>query len=217
LAQCAKVLTISDTGSGMDEETQAQIFEPFFTTKEEGRGTGLGLSTVFGIVKQSGGNVWVYSEVGHGTTVRIYLPRTLETASAPRPPATEVPAGRGSETILVVEDDEGVRNLVCTVLEHHGHTVIEAAAGDEAIELSRRFPGPIHLLITDMIMPRMSGRTAADQIQAERPETRVLYVSGYTGDAMVHRGLLEPGAALLDKPFTPRSLTEKVRAVLGDG
>jgi PAS domain S-box-containing protein len=209
------LLSVSDTGTGMDESTKAHLFEPFFTTKEKGKGTGLGLATVYGIVKQSGGFIWVYSEPGHGTTFKMYLPRVNE-------PAMDLHQGqtpesvRGTETILLAEDAAGVRAVAREVLKRNGYAVIEAADGQAALALAAAHAGPIHLLVTDVIMPEMSGRQLADRLREGRPELKVLFVSGYTDDAIVRHGILEPGIAFLQKPFTPESLARKVRAVLDE-
>jgi PAS domain S-box-containing protein len=210
------LLAVSDTGCGMDKQTQARLFEPFFTTKAEGKGTGLGLSTVYGIVKQSGGNIWVYSEPGHGTTFRIYLPRIEEAAQAVEPDKAQEPSPRGSETILLVEDEAGVRNLAKTILQTQGYTVLEAAQGEEALRLSGQHEGLIHLMVTDMVMPEMSGRELAERLKPLRPNMKILFVSGYTDKAMLHHGELDPGMAFLQKPFTPQTLARKVREVLYD-
>lgn len=207
------MLAISDTGSGMDDETLGHLFEPFFTTKGPGQGTGLGLATVYGIVKQSGGNIWVYSEVGRGTTFKVYLPRVdepLDSATPPKPSASL----RGTETILLVEDERGVRLLALRVLEGNGYSVLEAAEGPTAIELVRQYEGPIHLLVTDVVMPHMGGRAVADAVTSLRPTVKVLYLSGYTANAIVHRGVLDPKTPFLEKPFTPATLASKVREVL---
>jgi len=207
------MLAVSDTGSGMDKETQAHIFEPFFTTKPRGQGTGLGLATVYGIVKQSGGFIWVYSEPGHGTSFKCYLPRAAEAVEAPEP-ASAASAAPGSETILLAEDEEAVRKAVRQTLTRHGYRVLETAGGPAALALVKSHPGPIHLLLTDVVMPGMSGRELADRLTADRPELRVLFMSGYTDDAVVRHGMLEPGLAYLQKPFCPDVLAEKVREVL---
>jgi PAS domain S-box-containing protein len=207
------MLAISDTGHGMDEATRQRVFEPFFTTKATGRGTGLGLATVYGIVKQCGGSIWVYSEVGRGTTIKVYFPRTEESVreSAPTP---VVALERGAETILVVEDEEAIRYLVREVLEAHGYTVLDAANGREALELLEGHEGPVQLLLTDVVMPDMGGRELADQLQASHPGMKVLYTSGYTDDAIVHFGVLEEGAHFIGKPYSIVDLTSKVREVL---
>ena len=210
------MMAISDTGTGMDAKTMEHIFEPFFTTKEKGKGTGLGLSTVHGIVKQSGGHVSVYSEPERGTSVKVYLPRIdeekAESSVSPNIPTASL---SGSETILVVEDEERLRKLVCRVLREKGYTVLEASSGQEALRASAAHKGPIHLLATDVVMPELSGRETADILSLKRPETRVLYMSGYTDEAIVRHGILEEGVQFLPKPFTPEALARKVREVLG--
>ena len=208
------MLAVSDTGIGMDPAIKAHIFEPFFTTKEKGKGTGLGLATVYGIVKQSGGYIWVYSEPGRGTTFKIYLPR-VEADAEPLAPRSEPPASlRGSETVLLVEDEEAVRNLTRKALEAYGYAVLAAADGQEALRLASEYDGAIHLLLTDVVMPNMSGRELAGHLASVREETKVLYVSGYTDNTIVHHGVLEPGIAFLQKPFTPEALVRKLREVL---
>jgi CheY-like chemotaxis protein len=221
------MLEVRDTGVGMDAETRSHLFEPFFTTKEQGKGTGLGLSTVYGTVKQSGGHIAVESEPGRGSTFTVYLPRVAapvapaERADAEIPgaragaPATEalLTPGRG-ETILLVEDAQRVRAVVREILEMSGYVVLEARHGAEALEVSNRHAGPIHLLVTDVVMPQMSGRELAQRLATLRPELKVLYMSGYTDDAIVRHGVLASGIAFLSKPFTPNALALKVREVL---
>ena len=208
------VLAVSDSGCGMDSETQAHIFEPFFTTKEQGKGTGLGLAMVYGILKQSGGSVWVYSEVGQGTTFKVYLPQVNEkvTAQVPRPPQPVLT--RGWETILLVEDEEPVRSLVRSVLEASGYAVLEARHGEDALVVSEQHKGPIQLLVTDVVMPEMSGPELAEHLAPFHREMKVLYMSGYTEGSIQHHGRLGLGTAYLPKPFTPETLVRKVREVL---
>jgi len=209
-------LGVTDTGCGMDEQTQSRIFEPFFTTKAVGKGTGLGLATVYGIVKQSGGYIWVYSEPGHGTAFRIYLPMVEALAEGPaRVEPREEPL-RGSGTILIVEDDAPLREVTCEFLKSSGYTVLEAESPDEALRAVERHEGPIDLLLTDMIMPKMNGRELATRLSAARPGMKILYVSGYA-DGIVRddaQRVLEPGLAFLQKPYTRYALTRKVREVL---
>jgi len=208
------MLAVSDTGVGMDRQTVAHIFEPFFTTKESGRGTGLGLSTVYGIVKQSGGYIWVYSEPGKGSTFKVYLPRVEEVSEAASSAQAAPRAQRGTETILVVEDEEAVRELIQTVLKEKGYDVIPSLDPQHAEQIAARFPGEIHLLLTDMVMPGTSGRELAERISARRREIRVLFMSGYTDNVITSGGMLEEGLAFLQKPFSPGALVQKVREVL---
>ncbi|HYD53423.1 MAG TPA: PAS domain S-box protein, partial [Gemmatimonadaceae bacterium] len=207
------MLAVSDTGTGMDRATQQRVFEPFFTTKEPGRGTGLGLATVYGIVKQSGGYIWVYSEPGIGTTFKLYMPRVaMDPSPDERRPFVEERGG--SETILLVEDDAGLRELARQHLAHLGYTVLVGHGGDEALRLAGEHEGPLHLLMTDVVMPGMSGAALAERLRALRPEARVLFMSGYTDDDIVRRGLLAPRQAMLQKPFSRRALAGAVRRAL---
>ena len=209
------LLALTDTGCGMSEETRCRIFEPFYTTKEIGKGTGLGLATVYGIVKQSGGFIWVYSEEGRGTTFKVYLPRVVSPLTATR--STRGKAGlRGTETILVVEDAEPLRALTKDFLAASGYTVLEAANGEDAIRLAQAFEGVIDLLLTDVVMPRMGGQLLVDQMKQVRPDMRVLYMSGYPNDGIVQAGVLSNGVALLEKPFTREILAKRVRQVLDE-
>jgi CheY-like chemotaxis protein len=201
------LLTVSDTGVGMDAEIQARIFEPFFTTKEMGKGTGLGLATVYGVVKQSGGFIWVYSELGHGTTFKVYLPWTGEAMGADRP-ISSTPLARGTETVLLVEDEEALREFTATVLTQSGYTVLTAERPDKAIEIASQHQGSIHLLLTDVIMPGMNGRALAGKLVDIRPEMKVVYMSGYTG--FTHPGLVDSNVILLPKPFTREALLRKM-------
>ena len=209
------MLAVSDTGSGMDEETQRRIFEPFFTTKDLGKGTGLGLSTVYGIVKQSGGNIWVYSEPGLGTMFKVYLPRIDDTtAISIENPAQEAAALRGSETILLVEDEDIVRGLTRKILMQAGYHVLDAKGGEEAIRVCRAHAGEIDLLLTDVVMPEISGKEVADRVLELRPALRVVFMSGYTDEAIVQHGVLDANVEFIQKPFTWIALTKKVRDVL---
>jgi PAS domain S-box-containing protein len=208
------LLAVSDTGTGMDAKTLSHVFEPFFTTKEAGKGTGLGLSTVYGVVKQSGGHVSVYSEPGVGTTFKVYLPRVEDAPEKNRAPAVHAALVGGTETILVVEDEEAVRRLTCRSLEAQGYEVLPAASASEALLLLEKHAGEIHLLITDVVMPDVSGRELARSAAPLRPLMKVLFMSGYTDNVIVHHGVLDAGTAFLQKPFTPRSLAQKVREVL---
>ena len=209
------MLAITDTGTGMSDEVKARVFEPFFTTKDVGQGTGLGLSTCYGIIKQSGGHISVYSEPGHGTIFKIYLPRAEAQAKIPifRLDSPDLP--RGTETILLVEDNPALREMAATLLRRLGYTVLTAANGVEALSLKHeRTSGHIDLLFTDVVMPHMSGKELADRMQALFPHTKILFTSAYTENAIVHQGVLDKGVALLQKPFTPSALAHKLRQVL---
>lgn len=209
------MLAVSDNGTGMDAETLKRIFEPFYTTKEEGKGTGLGLSTVYGIVKQSGGHIWVYSEIGRGTTFKIYLPCVDEPVEELQPDNTlSADSLCGSETVLLVEDNEMVRKITHEILRLKGYRVLEAANGEEALHICREHKGRVHLILTDVVMPQMGGRELADAVKPLLPQMRVLYMSGYTDDAIVHHGILDAGTQFIEKPFTPDALVTKVREVL---
>jgi hypothetical protein len=207
------LMALSDSGIGMDEETQQHIFEPFYTNKEPGKGTGLGLSTCYGIVKQAGGYIWVYSELGEGTTFKVYLPRVLEEEESPweAPPPESL---LGTERILIAEDNEHVRIIASRSLAELGYVVVQTANPDEAIAAAESAAQPFDLLLTDVVMPGMSGKQLAERLQAAQPGLRVIYMTGYTANAIVHRGVLEPGTHLVQKPFTPESLAQKVRQAL---
>ena len=207
------MLVVSDTGCGMDTETMAHIFEPFFTTKERGKGTGLGLSMVYGIVKQSNGDIWVSSEPGHSTTFKVYLPRVNE-SSEKLEPEDKAKTPAGCETILLVEDEEAILKLTCEVLRKNGYTVLEAIDAEDAQSIASNYPDEIHLLLTDVVMPGMSGKVLADFLSPKRPTMKVIYMSGYTDDAILHHGVLDPGAGFLKKPFTPSVLIRKVYEIL---
>ncbi|MDE3119932.1 MAG: response regulator, partial [Nitrospirota bacterium] len=200
----------------MDSETLAHIYEPFFTTKEPGKGTGLGLSTVYGIVKQSGGSIWVYSEPGLGTTFKVYLPRVAPCVPDRVEAASIEHSHFGTEAILLVEDEAAVRSLIRSVLAERGYLVLEAASPEEALTIGASYRSQIHLLVTDVVMPGGSGKHVAEQLTRQRPDLKVLYMSGYTDSTIVHHGVLDSGLAFLQKPFTPDALTRKVRKVLTD-
>jgi CheY-like chemotaxis protein len=208
------MLAVSDTGHGIDAKTLTHIFEPFFTTKVEGKGTGLGLSTVFGIVTQSGGHIGVYSELRVGTTFRIYLPRVggEERPEPAPPPVAEAPGG--TETILMVEDAEALGLMVGELLGNAGYVVLPAPGPRVALEIAGSHAGTIHLLLTDVVMPGMSGREVAERVSAARPDVRVLYMSGYTDEAIGHHGVVDPGIHFIQKPFTGAGLLKKIREVL---
>jgi two-component system, cell cycle sensor histidine kinase and response regulator CckA len=210
------MVAVTDSGTGMTPEVRGRLFEPFFTTKGQGKGTGLGLSTTYGIVKQSGGYIWCYSEPGKGTTFKIYLPRA-DVDAVPAPPTSPIPAAPllpVHETILLVEDEPEVRSLVQRLLKMQGYSVVAAANPEEALAIIRDFKGQIDLMVTDVVMPGMSGRQLAERLAKILPNLKVLFVSGYTDDAIVHHGILDPGTAFLQKPFTPQALARKVREVI---
>jgi len=211
------MLRVTDTGHGMDAGIMAHIFEPFFTTKPRGKGTGLGLATVYGIVKQSGGSIQVESEVGRGSDFRIYLPVAEDrTRRLPSPVTGEKVAG-GTETILIVEDEPDLRELTRIFLEGYGYTVLEASSAEEALQVAEKFSEPINLLLTDVIMPGMSGRQLAEKVLGQRPQTKIVYMTGYTDDMVVQHKVLEPGVKLLQKPFGKVALAQKVRSTLDGG
>lgn len=208
------MIAVSDTGLGMDAETRRHIFEPFFTTKDPGKGTGLGLATVYGMVKQCGGDIWVYSELGKGSTFKLYFPRVSEPVSESARPGGEEPGARGTETILVVEDERAVRDLAVRMTQQLGYNVLVASNGAEAIDISRSYPSHISLLVTDVVMPNISGRQLAEALLRSRPAMRVLYLSGYTEDTVLHHGVLEAGVDFLPKPFSREILARKIREIL---
>jgi CheY-like chemotaxis protein len=208
------VVSVSDTGQGMSREVQAKIFDPFFTTKERGKGTGLGLAMVFGIIKQLGGHIFVYSEPGRGTTFKIFLP--VSQAAVEKPSELSLPPlPQGNETILVVDDEPSLKTLVTAILRPLGYTMLEAGSGAEAMEISDAFSERIDILLTDVIMPGMNGKELAEAITARRPETRVIYMSGYTDNAIAHHGVLDPGVVLIEKPITADKLTAVLKATRG--
>jgi hypothetical protein len=204
------MVAVSDTGHGMDAETKRRMFEPFFTTKPPGKGTGLGLATVYGSVKQTGGDIWVYSEPGQGTTFKLYFPRVASEVGSETGVEAE-PSTGGTETILLVEDEDSVRNLTLRMLNQLGYTVIPAADGKQGIEIAKAHSGRIDLLLTDMVMPNMSGRQLAEMVKAIHPETAIVFMSGYTEDTVVHQGVLQPGVEFLSKPFSRESLAGTLR------
>jgi CheY-like chemotaxis protein len=205
-------MSVSDTGTGMDAETMTRIFEPFFTTKEAGKGTGLGLATVYGIVQQNNGAIEVQSRIGHGTTFYIYLPRATDLGKPA--PIKSAASPDSTETILLVEDDDRVRALVSNMLRKNGYTVLLASAGDQALEIAARHRGRIHLLLTDVVMPGLNGRILSERLLAARPDTRVLYMSGYSDDAILRHGVRKAAAHFIQKPFSIDALTHKIRETL---
>lgn len=208
------VLQVTDTGHGMDPATLSHVFEPFFTTKPMGKGTGLGLATVYGIVKQSGGGIRVESDPDRGTRFRVYLPAVEGEGGRQVEPVHKEKVEGGSETVLIAEDEPDLRELTRIFLEGYGYKVLEAASADEAIRTADQFGDPIHLLLTDVIMPGMSGRQLAEKILSKRPLTKIVYMTGYTDDMVVQHKVLEPGVQLLQKPFTKVDLAQKVRSTL---
>jgi CheY-like chemotaxis protein len=208
------MLSVEDTGCGMDHDTAARIFDPFFTTKELGKGTGLGLATVYGIVKQSGGYIWVYSELNKGTLFKIYLPRVDEAVQLARQKEPEGQFHQACETILLAEDSAALREMAREYLEGLGYAVLEAASGAEALRTAKEFDGTIHLLLTDVVMPEMSGPELARQLATLRPGVKVIYTSGYTNDAIARQGVLDPTVAFIQKPYRPKALARKVQEVL---
>lgn len=211
------MLAIEDTGCGMDLKTQARIFDPFFTTKALGKGTGLGLATVYGIVKQTGGYIWVYSELGHGTIFRVYLPRVGKAIQTAQREASETEALQGSETILLAEDSESLREMAQEYLESIGYRVLSAVSGEKALQRAKDFQGPIHLLLTDVVMPEMSGPELANHMTSLRPGVKIIFTSGYSDDAITRQGILDPKVAFIQKPYRPKALAKKVRQVLNGG
>jgi len=212
------MLSVSDTGTGMTDEVKAHLFEAFFTTKPKGKGTGLGLATCQTIVQQSGGHISVYSEVGKGTTFKIYFPRVEQPMDISTKPGETSQLPRGTETLLLVEDEPSVRHLTCRILESQGYNVLRANNGQDALHMAREHKGsPIRLVVTDVIMPQMGGKVMAEWLKTTYPDLKILFTSGYTDDAIAQHGVLEPGVAFLPKPYTPAALTRKVREMLDDG
>jgi two-component system, cell cycle sensor histidine kinase and response regulator CckA len=210
------MLAVSDTGSGMDNETQERLFEPFFTTKEQGKGTGLGLSTVYGIIKQNNGFIWVYSEIGKGTTFKVYLPKVKGDTKKEENERTSVSELGGSETVLIVEDDDSLRRLAQRALQQKGYHVLDAENGEDALRICVAHEGAIDLMVTDVVMPKIGGKKTAERLQPLYPNMKLIYMSGYTDDAIVHHGVLAPGLNFIEKPFSPEGLARKVREVLDD-
>jgi CheY-like chemotaxis protein len=208
------VVNVTDTGHGMDEQTKTRIFEPFFTTKEASKGTGLGLAMVYGFVKQSGGHIEVDSRPGHGTTFTLYLARTEEAEASTSAEGKETGIPKGSETILLVEDEEAVRTLTHLVLESYGYTVLVASDGQHGLDTAERHPGTIEVLVTDVVMPRLGGRELAEQLLRVRPNVKVVFMSGYTEDGGLRRGDGPTGTAFMHKPFSPLALARTVRHLL---
>jgi CheY-like chemotaxis protein len=208
------LLTVSDTGTGIAPDTMAHIFEPFFTTKERGKGTGLGLATVYGVVKQSGGYIWVDSVPGKGASFQVYLPRVAQPVQPAEPSKPSGETLRGTETVLLVEDAEPLRKLAQSLLESRGFRVLTAADGKRALDVARLNPGTIDLLLTDVVMPEMNGRVLAEHLALKQPRMKVLYMSGYTDSFIAVQGVLEPGTYLIHKPFTEEALIRKVREIL---
>jgi CheY-like chemotaxis protein len=211
------MLAIADTGTGMSEEVKAHLFEPFFTTKPSGKGTGLGLATCFGIVKQNTGHINVHSELGSGTTFKIYFPQVQSALESPRVRITPTEVAGGNETVLLVEDEPVVRELAVATLREKGYTVVEAVNGEEGLRLARQHDGKIDLVLTDVVMPVMGGKEMADALRTSHPDTKVLFTSGYTEDALGHHGVLRPGILFLPKPYLTATLARKVREVLDEG
>jgi CheY-like chemotaxis protein len=208
------MLSMADTGMGMDEETKRHLFEPFFTTKAPGKGTGLGLSTVWAIVQQCGGEIWVWSEPGQGTTFRVYLPRVVGQSGVPKESQNMAHSGAATETVLLVEDEDRVRRLVLGMLRRQGYTVLEAADGQTALDLARLHSAPVHVLLTDVVMPKMNGHELASHLTRLWPDIRVVYMSGYVDNPLVHKEIAASGAAFLQKPFTQEALVAKIRGAL---
>jgi CheY-like chemotaxis protein len=208
------MLAVTDTGEGMSREVQARLFEPFFTTKAVGKGTGMGLATVYGIVKQNHGYIWIYSELGQGTTVQVHFPAVLDGSAAESREIKSTLRLAGTETILVVEDNDRLRELTRRSLQRQGYTTLLASNGEEAVRIAGSHVGPIQLLLTDVVMPGLSGKPLVDAILRLRSDIKILYCSGYTADAIAHHGVVETGVAFLQKPFTPDGLAKKVREVL---